>query len=244
MSHQSATKMLIQFQERMEQQNLAIAELFSNPRNVFQDCKADASSNMEDTNPIASIVSSTQEFIGISQTLTAQRGSASSNLVSCNKQISLNAGDSLSSETVLLIIASYLSLMKLYESLFHGVYHSFCHVPPEAIKAIKVKGVLRIGGISSLQDVSVHSYATGIIDVLKSQIQALECCIGLPEAYCLSDEARSTKSGSDALFARPGRQKLLSIVMEQEDVKWYRNDKSCVQSIRQNMERSLAFFSP
>lgn len=243
-SRQSAAKMLVQFQERMEQQNVAIAELFSNPRNVFQDCKADVSSNMEDDNPIASIVSSTQKIIGTVQTLKEQSSSASSNSVSGNRHVSSNAGDYLSSETILLIIASYLSLMKLYESLFHGVYNCFCKVPPEAIKAIKVKGVLRIGGISSLQDVSVHSYATGIIDVLRAQIRALECCIGLPETYCLSNEAGPKKSGTDGLFARPDRRKLLSIAMEQEDVKLYRNNKSCVQSIRQNMESSLAFFSP
>ena len=230
--------MFLQFQEKIEQQNLAIAELFSNPRNVFQDCKADASSHMEDTNPIASIVNSTQEFIGIVQTLTAQSS------VSCNRPVSSNAGDYLSSEAILLIIASYLSLMKLYESLFHGVYHCFCKVPPEAIKAIKVKGVLRIGGISSLQDVSVHSYATGIIDVLKTQIQALESCIGVPERYRLSNDAGSKSSSTAALFAQPDRQRLLSVIMEQEDVQLYRNNKSCVESIRQNMESLLAFFSP
>ena len=145
---------------------------------------------------------------------------------------------SLSSETTLLLLSCYLSLMRLCNGLFHGVCHAFSHMEPENFKSVKVKAVFRIGGINSLQDITAKSYAMGIIDVIQGQIQHVERCLGLPAAYFLSGEKDVSSSQEPTLdmFASHDRARLLQAVMEQEDV------KSCVQSIRENLKETVAFF--
>jgi hypothetical protein len=134
--------------------------------------------------------------------------------------------------------------MRLCDSLFHGVCHAFSQMEPESFKSVKVKAVFRIAGITSLQDITAKSYAMGIIDVIQGQIQHVERCLGLPAAHCLSGEEDVSSSHVPTLdmFASHDRGRLLRAVMEQEDVKAHRGNKSCVQSIRENLKETVAFF--
>ncbi|RWA14454.1 hypothetical protein EKO27_g630 [Xylaria grammica] len=243
----SEASSLMRFQEKMEQRVSTMGAFFSDPRNVVEGCKEDDFMVMATENPVSVVLMCTKEFIDIIQNLTtAARPAASgslahSQLVTSNGAPRIAQTESLSTETALLVLSSYLMLMRLYDSLFHGVSRCFCQQPPEAIKSMKVKAVFRIGGISSLQDMPVKAYAMGIIDVIQCQIRTLEHSLGLPAAYCLSDEANASQPTS-GIFSQEDRAQLFQAVMAQEDVKSSRGGKSYVESIRENIKNSVAFF--
>ncbi|KAH8703893.1 hypothetical protein BGW36DRAFT_370188, partial [Talaromyces proteolyticus] len=243
----SAVSLLMRFQEKMEQHVTTMGAFFSEPRNVVEDCKEKDSMSMDTENPVAVVLMCTKEFIDIIQSLATATQHATSDSSTRSELVQPNAAPwitrtkSLSTETTLLVLSSYLALMKLYDSLFHGVYHCFCQMPSEVIKSIKVKEVFRIGGISSLQDIPVKVYAMGIVDVIQNQIKALERCMGLPAAYCLSSEVTASQS-IKGLFANGDRAQLFRIVMEQQDVKSQGGNKSYVESIRENIKNSVAYF--
>ncbi|KAI0436081.1 hypothetical protein F4803DRAFT_252475 [Xylaria telfairii] len=243
----SAAGSLMRFQEKMEQRVSAMSTFFSDSRNVVEGCKEDDSMTMGSDNPVAVVLMCTKEFIDIIQSLTMATRTAASDSFTHNQLISPNNApwiaqtESLSTESTLLVLSSYLTLMRLYDSLFHGVYHCLCQQPSENIKSIKVKAVFRIGGISSLQDMPVKAYAMGIIDVIQSQIQTLERCMGIPAAYCLAGEV-SASQPTRGIFTNGDRARLFHTVMEQDDVKSQRGNKTYVESIRDNIKNSVAIF--
>ncbi|KAI0452054.1 hypothetical protein F5B21DRAFT_484958 [Xylaria acuta] len=243
----SAASSLMRFQEKMEQRVSAMGAFFSDPRSVVGGCKEDDSMGMATENPVALVLVCTKEFIDIIQNLTTATRPAAPDSFTHNQLVPPNTApwitqtESLSTETTLLVLSSYLGLMRLYDSLFDGVRRCFCQQPLEAIKSIKVKAVFRIGGISSLQDMPVKAYAMGIVDVIQCQIQTLERCIGVPAAYCLSGEV-STSQSTRGIFANGDRARLFHTVMAQEDVKSQRGNKSYVESIRENIKNSVEFF--
>ncbi|KAI0105549.1 hypothetical protein GGR51DRAFT_192817 [Nemania sp. FL0031] len=243
----SAARSLMRFQEKMEQRVSAMGAYFLEPRNVVEGCKADGLMNMGTENPVATILLCTKEFIDIVQNLTATQPTTSDSLAQNQLPPPSNAPratrtESLSTEIALLVLSSYLMLMRLYDSLFHGVYHSLCEQPSETIKSLKAKAVFRIGGISSLQDLPIKAYAMGIVDVIQSQIQTLERCLGIPAEYCLSGEM-GTSQATRGLFANGDRAHLFYTVMSQADVRSQRDNKSYVESIRENIQQSVAFFN-
>ncbi|KAL7929271.1 hypothetical protein V8C35DRAFT_199680 [Trichoderma chlorosporum] len=243
---------LIRFRDKMDQRVAAMGAFFSDPL-VVEDCGEKRTMGTEPAVPVAVLLECIKEFTDIIQSLGVVAQPAASDASSHDHQQPMTADPApwatqldslLSSETALLILSGYLALMRLCDSLFHGVCHSFSQMPPEALKSVKVKGVFRIGGVSSLQDMPAKAYAMGIIDIMQSQIQQLERCLGLPAAYCLSGEEAPSSSQVSTLeiFATGDRARLLQAVMEQEDVKAHRGNKSCVQSIRENLQKTVAFF--
>lgn len=148
--------------------------------------------------------------------------------------------DSLSTEILLLALSSYLALIRLFDSLFYTIYKFICRLPQESFKSVKVKSVLRTGGISSLQDIPLRTYATGILDAIQSQVRTLERCMGIPTEYCLSGQvAPSPTSGVPGIFSRADRVRLFWVVMAHEDVKPRRGTKSYVESIRACIQYSM-----
>lgn len=129
--------------------------------------------------------------------------------------------------------------MRLFDSLFHTIYEFICDLPPASFKSVKVKSVLRIGGISTLQDMPLKTYATGILDAIQGQVRTLERCIGIPTEHCLSGEAAA--SATPGIFSRADRTRLFWAVMEQEDIKSRRGGKSYVESIRASIKDSMRF---
>lgn len=212
---------LMRFQEEMDQRIAAVDAYFLDPLKVVQSCKEEQASQ-EAENPAALLLTCSNQFIDIIQSLTP--------------------ADGVSTEIALLTLSSYLALMRLFDCLFHTIHKFICQMPPETFKFIKVKSVLRIGGISSLQDMPLKTYATGILDAIRGQVRTLERCMGIPTEYCLSDEkVASPTVAVPGIFSRADRTELFRLVMAQEDVKSRRGSKSYVESIRANIQESMSF---
>ncbi|KAK5744519.1 hypothetical protein LTR17_001913 [Elasticomyces elasticus] len=212
----NATSSLLRFREEIDQRIATVDAYYSDPPKVLQQCK-DNDRDQDVENPAALLLTCSKEFIDIIRSLTQWQ-----------------TEDALSTEIVLLVLSSYLALLRLFDSLFHRMYTFICQMPPASYKSMKVKSVLRIGGISSLQDMPLKAYATGILDTIKGQVQTLEECMGVPAEYCLSGEAAASPTADRAL--------LFWTVMAQEDVKSQRGSKSYVESIRASIKDSMAFF--
>lgn len=216
---------LMRFREEMDRHIAAAEAYYSDPLKAMQGCKEDGASRETD-NPAALLLTCSKEFIDIIQSLTPHPQNE----------------DSLSTEIVLLALSSYLSLMRLFDSIFYTIYTFICELPPDSFKSIKVQSVLQIGGISALQDLPLKTYATGILDVIQDQVRTLERCMGIPTEYCLSGESTALPTpGSLGMFSRADRARLFWAVMELEDTKPRRSSKSYVESIRASIRDSMKF---
>lgn len=225
----TAASSLVRFREEMDRRIATVDAYYSEPSKVLQRCK-DEDAGLDVENPVASVLTCIKNLIDILQNLTPAT------------QIQTQSGDALSPEILLLVLSSYLALMRLFDSLFHRVYKYICQAPPESYESIKVKSVLRIGGFSSLQDMPLKSYAMGILDAIHVQLQTLERCMGIPAEYCLSGKAADSPTAArQGIFSRPDRARLFWAVMAQEDVRPRRGTKSYVESIRASIKESTAF---
>lgn len=225
----SAASSLVKFREEMDERIATIDEYYSNSSKVLQRCK-DESEGRDVANPAALLLTCSKEFTDIIQSLTSEA------------QLHTQAEDALSTEIVLLALSSYLALMRLFDYLFHRIHKYICQLPSESYQSIKVKSVLRIGGFSSLQDMPLRAYAIGILDAIQSQVQTLECSMGIPAEYCLSgEETASTTAAAPGMFSSVQRTRLFWAVMAQEDIKSRRGTKSYVESIRASIKETMAF---
>jgi hypothetical protein len=225
----SPVSSLIRFREEIDRRIAAVDAYYSDSLKVVQGCK-EGGMGQDAENPAALLLTCSKEFIDIIHSLMpADRTHTESE-------------DALSTEIVLLVLSSYLALMRLFDSLFHTIYKFICRLPLDSFRSIKVKSVLRIGGISSLQDMSLKTYAVGILDAIQSQVRIIERCMGIPTEYCLSGSpATSPTTTTPGIFSRADRVRLFWAVLEQEDVKPRRGSKSYTESIRANIEDSMKF---
>ena len=233
---------LMRFREEMVQRIVVLDTYFSDPLQVLHGCKEEGAGTGD---PTSLLLTCTKEFIDIIQSLNPTPPTDS-----CIREqldsyqfapaMDTQTEDAPSTEVVLLALSSYLALMRLYDSLFHCIYKLLCQMPSDSFKSIKIKSVLRIGGISSLQDMPLKTYANSILDVIRSQLQTLESCLGIPTEYCLSGTSTiGHMAATPGLFSRPDRAQLFSAVMLQHDIKPRRGGKSYVESIRASIEDSL-----
>lgn len=225
----SAASSLVSFREEIDQRIATVDAYYSDSSKVVQRCK-DGGAGRDVENPAALLLTCSKEFIDIIQSLKPAA------------HLHAQTEDALSTEIVLLALSSYLALMRLFDSLFLRIYKYLCQLPPESYESIKVKSVLRIGGVSSLQDMPLKAYAIGILDAIHGQVQTLERCMGIPAEYCLSaDAAASPAAAASGIFSSADRARLFWAVMAQEDVKSLRGSKSYVESIRASIKESMAF---
>jgi hypothetical protein len=104
---------------------------------------------------------------------------------------------------------------------------------------IRVKSVLHIGGVSTLQDMSLKAYAMTLLATIRREVQTLEIRLGVPAEYCFSCEAATTPTATQpGTFGRPGRTQLFWAVMAQDDIKLQRGTKSYAEV---SIEESMAF---
>ncbi len=226
----SPASSLMRFREDMDQRIMAMDAYYSDPLEVVEGCKEEGADRKPD-NPAAILLTCSKEFIDIIQSLTPADRTHKQN------------EDALSTEIVLLALSSYLSLMRLFDAMFHNIHKLVSLASPDQFKSLKVKSVLRIGGISSLQDVPLRTYATGVLDAIQGQVRALERCMGIPAEYCLSGEtAASSPAAVPGILSRADRAWLFWVVLAQEDVKSRRGSKSYVESIRANIQETMRFF--
>lgn len=218
----SAASSLARFREEIDQRVAAIDAYYSDSAKVVQRCE-DEGAGQDVENPVAMLLTCGKEFIDIIQSLTPE--------------------DALSTEIVLLALSSYLALIRLLDYLFHRIYKYLCNVPSESYESINVKSVLRIGGVSSLQDMPLRAYAMGILDAIQGQMQTIERRMGVPAEYCLSREAAAspTRGTAPGIFSRADRARLFCAAIAQEDVKSQWGTESCVESIRASIKESIAF---
>jgi hypothetical protein len=225
----SPASSLMRFQEEIDQRIATMDAYYSDPLDVVQGCKEEGAGR-EPENPAAVLLTCSKEFIDIIQSLTPAG------------RTHQQSEDALSTEIVLLALSSYLSLMRLFDAMFHTIHKFISQMPPGSFKSVKVKSVLRIGGISSLQDMPLKIYATGILDAIQGQVRTLERCMGIPTEYCLSGEAAaSPPAAAPGILSRADRAWLFCAVLAQEDVKSRQGSKSYVESIRASIQASMGF---
>jgi hypothetical protein len=225
----SPASSLMRFQEEIDQRIATMDAYYSDPLDVVQGCKEEGAGR-EPENPAAVLLTCSKEFIDIIQSLTPAG------------RTHQQSEDALSTEIVLLALSSYLSLMRLIDAMFHTIHKFISQMPPDSFKSVKVKSVLRIGGISSLQDMPLKIYATGILDAIQGQVRTLERCMGIPTEYCLSGEAAaSPPAAAPGILSRADRAWLFCAVLAQEDVKSRQGSKSYVESIRASIQASMGF---
>ena len=225
----SPASSLMRFREEIDQRITTMDAYYSDPLEVVQGCKEEGA-DREPENPAAVLLTCSKEFIDIIQSLTPAG------------RTHKHSEDALSTEIVLLALSSYLSLMRLFDAMFHTIHKFISQLPPDSFKSVKVKSVLRIGGISSLQDVPLKTYATGVLDAIQGQVRALERCMGIPTEYCLSGEAAaSPPAAAPGILSRADRACLFWAVLAQEDVKSRQGSKSYVESIRANIQESMRY---
>lgn len=227
----SPASLLVRFREETDQRITTLDAYYSDPFKVVQGCQKD-DADQEPENPAAILLTCIKELVDIIQSLTP------------TAQTHESSEDSLSTEILLLALSSYLSLMRLFDAMFHTIHKFISQMPSDAFKSVKVKSVLRIGGISSLQDMPLKAYATGIIDAIQGQMRTLERCMGIPTEYCLSNEAStSSPAATGGILSGADRAWLFCAVMAQHDVKSRRGSKSYVESIRASIQESLRFLN-
>ena len=221
----SPASALVRFREDIDQRIMAIDAYYSDPVQVVKGCKEGGAGQDPRDNAAAVLLTFTKDLIDIIQSLTPAG------------QTHKQSEDTLSTEIVLLALSGYLSLMRLFDTLFHTIHQFISQLPPESFKPLTVKSVLRIGGVSALQALPLKTYATGIVDAIQGQVMVLERCMGIPAEYCLSGEA----AAAQGLLSRADRVRLFRVVVEQEDVKARRGGRSYVESIRVNIRESMRF---
>jgi hypothetical protein len=219
----------MRFREEMDQRIAAVDTYFLDPPKVVEGCKEE-SPDMEAEHPAALLLTCCKEFMDIIRSLKPAG------------QMHMHGDYDLSTEIVLLVLSSYLALMRLFDSLFYTMYQFICQMPPDSFKSVKVKSVLRIGGISSLQDMPIKTYAISILDAIQGQVRTLERYMGIPIEYCLSGEvAASTTAAPPGIFTAADRAQLFEAVMAQEDLKSRQGSKTYVESIRVSIHGSMRF---
>lgn len=224
----SPASSLMRFREEMDQRIRMMDVYYSDPLEVLRGCKEEGALSREPENPAAVLLTCSKEFIDIIQSLTPAG------------RTRRQSGDALGTEMVLLALSSYLSLMRLFDAIFHTIHKFISQVPAESFKSVKVKSALRIGGMSSLQDMPLKTYATSVLYAIQDQVRTLERCMGIPAEHCLSGEAAaSSPAAAPGILSRADRAQLFWAVMAQEDVKSRRGSKSYVESIRVNIQESM-----
>lgn len=245
-SRPSAASLLRGFGETLERRTSTTKTFLSSPRNAIEKCPESSDSVETDSdNPVAAMLTCTKELTEIVQALTAEsRFDASSaspdwrdhRLLPGATASPTRTASPITTETILLVLSSYLGLMELHELIFRSACELLNRTSPDAIRSLKVKAVLRIGGLPSLQDIPGSAYAQGLLEVFKDHTQTLERCLGLPPMYCLSCEGVAHQPSTKGMFADGNRASLLHAVMAQEDI------KPRIEMMRGAMTRMEALF--
>lgn len=109
-----------------------------------------------------------------------------------------------STPTILLILATWLQLVELYDKLFGHVRDALQEMPADAISAFRgPMGMLgpRVPGMGLMQgDLSVKI----MIQVIQHQLEGVELLLGLPDEYCVARRGGAAvgKTHVNTLFAR------------------------------------------
>lgn len=154
-----------------------------------------------DQNPLAQVLQSNSELAAILQQMTYSRTEheqPDSAISGATAPPSTSIGDPPSTSAILLILATWLQLLELYDKLFGHVRATLQEMPLDAISEFRGPlGMigLRVPGMSLMQgDLSVKI----MIQVINHQLETVEVLLGLPDEYCVV-----RRSGAAAGKAHP-----------------------------------------
>lgn len=141
-----------------------------------------------DQNPLAQVLQSNSELAAILQEMSCSRRDREqpeSAISVFTPPSSTSTSDPPSTSTILLILATWLQLLELYDKLFGHVRATLQEMPLEAITAFRgPMGMIgpRVPGMSLMQgDLSVKI----MIQVINHQLESVEAILGLPDEYCV-----------------------------------------------------------
>lgn len=141
-----------------------------------------------DQNPLAQVLQSNSELAAILQQMSCSRtdhDQPDSAISVSTSPSSTSIGDPPSTSTILLVLATWLQLLELYDQLFGHVRATLQEMPRDAITAFRgPMGMigLRVPGMSLMQgDLSIKI----MIQVINHQLESVEALLGLPDEYCV-----------------------------------------------------------
>lgn len=137
-----------------------------------------------DQNPLAQVLQSNSELAAILQQMRCSRRSheqpGSTNAGSTSPSI----GDLPSASTILLVLATWLQLLELYDKLFGHFRAILQEMPLDALRGAMPVGMigLCVPGLSLMQgDLSIKI----MVQVINHQLESVEALLGLPDEYCV-----------------------------------------------------------
>lgn len=159
-----------------------------------------------DQNPLAQVLQSNSELAAILQQMMFGRTDheqPDSAISVATSPSSTSMGDPPSTSTILLLLATWLQLLELYDKLFSHVRATLQEMPFDAITAFRgPMGMigLRVPGMSLMQgDLSVKI----MIQVITHQLETVEALLGLPDEYCVARRSGAAvgKTHATTLFS-------------------------------------------
>lgn len=195
------------------QQLLLIRSYSWSPPHVQANCSANGQSM--DQNPLAQALQSTSELASVLQQLSCepsvpeasnhtpheQRHPATPTSTSASTP---GIADSPGASTILLILATWLQLVELYDEVFGHVRDTLQGMQADEIRNFRgAMGMIgsRVPGMDLMQgDLSVKI----MIEVIKHQLESVEDLSGLPNEYCVGRRSGviTGKTHASALFSR------------------------------------------
>lgn len=197
------------------QQLLMIRSYSWSPPNVQANCSANGQGM--DQNPLAQALQSTSELASVLQQLSCapsvsvpegnnvtsheQRHPATPTSTSASTP---GTADPPGASTILLILATWLQLVELYDELFGHVRDTLQGMHADDIRNFRgPMGMIgpRVPGMDLMQgDLSVKI----MIEVIKHQLESVEDLMGLPDEYCVGRRSGDLagKTRAAALFSR------------------------------------------
>ncbi len=156
--------------------------IFLGSLKIVQGCKEEGAGE-EAENPAALLLACSKEFTDIIQSLMPAG------------RTHMQSEDALSTEIVLLALIELPCIDGLFDSLFHTIYKFIRKMPPDSFKSVNVKSVLRIGGISSLQDMPLRNICHRHPRCHPGPGANPGALHGDSTEYCLSGEAAASPIG-------------------------------------------------
>lgn len=198
-------------------------------------------------NAVVEVMRSTSEFINILRRL---RPSPTSPLPDPGISISSNTSDSqrhhfsppmsyngavsmasLSSPTILLLLSTYMQLLELYDTIFHGVYELFGKTSNQVLGTCsgQRQSQFHVGGLGPV-DGPLHVKI--LIQVIEHHIDLLETLIDLPAKYRLSGQSRQSRR----ILNNADSSELIHVVMTRQ-MESGRSGQSLVSSLRDGIRK-------
>ena len=133
----------------------------------------------------------------------------------------------LSTPVVLMLLSSYLLLLELYNALFSRAHDTLSKLEDSCAYFQEIPEI-RVAGLSSMKG---HLYAKIIIQIIKHHFDRLECLLGLPVEFGLSEQTPR----SSGLLGTVALSHLLHVTMTQMTGSPGTSGRLTLQSFRDNL---------